>query len=160
MFKYISVTWIFVLLSFNAYANPVLTEQKVRAISAEIAQAARDKDFSVIEKYMHPSSVIIIDLDPNPNAGETEVGYDEYMQLTRQSWGMVNNVDVSVEEVALSVDQGNNRATIREKSTIVYEMMGMKIKDVSIGETTYGVVDGQIKILKVADQLISSGPVE
>jgi hypothetical protein len=109
---------------------------------------------------MHPSSVIIIDLDPNPNAGETEVGYDEYMQLTRQSWGMVNNVDVSVEEVALSVDQGNNRATIREKSTIVYEMMGMKIKDVSIGETTYGVVDGQIKILKVADQLISSGPVE
>jgi hypothetical protein len=160
MFRLISASLVLVLLSINANANPVLTEEKVRSINAEITQAARDRDFSVIEKYIHPSSSIVIDLDPAPNVGETEISYDEYIQLTRQSWGMVNNVDVNVQELSLSVDQENNQATIKEKSIVTYEMMGMKIKDVSVGETTYGVLDGQIKILKVADQLISSGPVE
>jgi hypothetical protein len=160
MYKLISASLVFVLLSINAYANPILSEEKARAVSAEIAQAARDRDFSVIEKYMHPSSSITIDLDPAPSSGETEISYDEYMQMTRQSWSMVNNVEISVEELSVSVDRENNQATIKERSVVVYEMMGMKIKDVSVGETTYGVVDGQIKILKVADQLISSGPVE
>jgi hypothetical protein len=160
MFKLISASLVLVLLSFNANASPVLTEEKVRSISAEITQAARDKEFSVIEKYMYPGSKITVDLDPAPNSGETEFGYEEYMQLTRQSWGMVNNVEVNVEELSLSVDQENNQATIKEKSVVVYEMMGMKIKDVSVGQTTYGVVDGEIKILKIADQVISSGPVK
>lgn len=160
MFRLISVSLVLMLLAVNATANPVLTEERVRSISAEMTQAARDRDFSVIEKYMHPGSQIIIDLDPAPNSGETEIGYEEFMQLTKQSWEMVKNVDVHVEELSLSVDNENNQATIEEKTTVDYEMMGMKVKDVSVGQTTYGVVDGEIKIIKIADQLLSSGPVE
>ncbi len=154
------VCLIFVLLSMNVYADPVVDEETVRSISAEMAQAGRDKDISVLEKYIYPGSVLIVDMDPAPGMGETEIGYEDYMKLTRQSWSMITNVAIHDEELSLSVDKEKNQATIEEKSTVDYEMMGMKIKDVSVSKTTYGVVNGQIKILKATDQLISSGPVE
>jgi hypothetical protein len=160
MIRLLSVSLVFLLLSFNAYADPVVNAETVRAISAELVQAAKDKNISIVEKYMYPGSIIIVDLDPDPNGGESQIGYDEYIKLTQMGFGLVENPVVHVEELSLSVDEENNQATIEEKSSVNYEMMGMKVQDVSVGKTTYGVVNGEIKVLKFSDQLISSGPVE
>ncbi len=160
MYRFGFICLIFALLSINAYAEPVVDEETVRSISAELAQAGRDKNISVIEKYIYPGSILIVDMDPAPGMGETEIGYEDYMKLTEQSWSMINSVDIHDEELSLSVDKDKNQATIEEKTTVDYEMAGMKIRDVAISKTTYGVVEGQIKILKTSDQLISSGPVE
>ncbi len=148
------------LLPLSAIANPVLTEDTVRGISAEVAQAMRDKDMSVIEKYMHPDSRIVIDLDPDLNAGQQEIRYEEFMMLSQMSMQAIEDIEVHDEVLSVSIDEANNQATIEEKTTATVTMMGMKMKDVSLTKTTYGVIDGQIKVLSTEDQLISSGPVQ
>ena len=91
---------------------------------------------------------------------QDEIGYDEYMALSQMSMQVMERVDIHDEIISISVDEANNQATIEEKTTAFIEAMGMKIKDVSLTKTTYGVIDGQIKVLSTEDQLISSGPVE
>ena len=148
------------LMPLSGLANPVLDEATVREISAEVAQALRDSDMSVLEKYLHRDSRIVIDVDPAVNAGQHEIGYDEYMALSQMSMQVMESVDIHDEIISISVDEANNEATIEEKTTALVEAMGMKIKDVSLTKTTYGVIDGQIKVLSTEDQLISSGPIE
>lgn len=157
MIKYLLLA--LTLFSSSLYADPVLTEQKVKDISKEMVQAIKDKDFSVMEKYMYPGSKITVDLDPANNRGEKEVSYEEFMMLTKMSMQMMGDAEIHDELLSISVDKEKNQATIEEKTTIVMEMMGMTLEDISIGKTTYGVIDGQIKVLSTEDQLISSGPI-
>ena len=141
-------------------ADPVLDENTVKAISQEFVQAIQNGDISVYEKYLYPGSKIVMDLDPSISAGQTEVSYDDFMAMTSMGLSMLENADIHDELISISVDEGRNEATIVEKSTAVMDMMGIKLKDVSIGTITYGVVDGQIKVLSMEDQLISTGPVD
>lgn len=159
MKKIIPLMFALVFASGNIYADPVLNEETVEAISEEMTQAVLNNDFSVIEKYMYPGSEIIIDMDPAPGRGETKIEYDEYMKLTKMSMGMMKNPVIDNEILSIKIDGSKNEATIEEKTTAVMEMMGMKMRDVSISKTTYGVVNGEIKVLTARDQLISSGPV-
>ncbi len=160
MNRFTSLLVTLALMPLSALANPVLDEATVRGISAEVAQALRDSDMSVLEKYLHRDSRIVIDVDPAVNAGQHQISYDEYMALSQMSMQVMDNVEIHDEIIAISVDEANNEATIEEKTTALIEAMGMKIKDVSLTKTTYGVIDGQIKVLSTEDQLISSGPIE
>ena len=72
----------------------------------------------------------------------------------------MKDVDVQNEVLSVTVDTARNEATIREKTTATVTMMGVTMRDVSIATTRYGVVDGAIKVLETADQLISSEAVE
>jgi len=160
MNKIMSLFVVLALIPGYVTAAPVLDEDTVKAISKELIQAVKGNDFSVIEKYMYPGSKIVIDMDPAEDSGQMEISYDEYMALTKMGMGMMQSIDIQEELISISVDDKNNQATIEEKTTAVMEMMGVKMKDVSVNTTTYGVVDGEIKVLSTQDHLISSEPVE
>ena len=50
--------------------------------------------------------------------------------------------------------------TLKEHATIVAEMMGVRVAEVSVTETRFGVVDGQIKVLASENHLISIDAVQ
>lgn len=141
-------------------ADPTVDEATVKAISQEFTQAMKNGDISVFEKYMYPGSKIVVDMDPSNSSGQVDISYDQFMQLTEMAIGMMGDAEIHEEVISVTVDEKNNQATIKEKTSATIEMMGMKMRDVSIATTTYGVIDGQIKVLSTEDQLISSGPVE
>ena len=144
------------VLPLSALANPVVDEATVRAISNEIADAVRNGDVAVFKKYLHPDSRIVVDLDPAINSGQQEIAYNEFMALTEMSMQAMESIDLHDEVISVSVDEAKNQATIEEKTIATVEMMGIKMKDVSLTKTTYGVIDGQIKVLSTEDNLISS----
>lgn len=149
-----------IVMSGYALAEPVVDEKTVRAISDELIEAAVQGDFSVFEKYMYPGSKIKVDVDPAENRGEIEISYDDFMQLTKMAIDMMQGAEIENEILSVSVDATNNRATIREETTSVMTMMGITMRDVSVATTTYGVVDGQIKVLETEDRLVSSEAVD
>jgi len=160
MNKLASVIICLMLWSGLAVAEPVLDEATVKGISAEFSLAIENADIATFKKYLHPTSRIIVDLDPSNSAGEMQISYDDYMGMMEMALPMMQGSDIQEEVLSISVDQANNEAVIKEKTTAMMDIMGVKIKDVSISETTYGIIDGEIKVLVAKDQLISSGPVE
>ena len=160
MNKFVCTLAVVLLFSAPVSAEPTLTEDVVKEISAELLVAVQEADMSVFEKYLHPSSKIVIDMDPSPSAGQMEVEYEQYMGLLAMSLPMLQNSQIDEEIISISVDEANNQATIREKVSATVEMMGTKVRDVSISETTYGVLDGQIKVITATDELISSEVIE
>lgn len=160
MNKLVSVLICLILWSGSAVAEPVLDEDTVKAISAEFTQALKDANIGVFKKYLYTGSKIVVDLDPSNSAGQMEIGYDDYMGMIEMALPLMQDADIQAEVVSISIDNENNQATIKEKTTALMDMMGVRIKDVSISETTYGIVNGQIKVLIATDQLISSEQVE
>ena len=156
MNKLVCVAVSLLLFSGHASADPTLTEDVIKDISVELKHAMQNGDIAVFKKYLYPGSKIVVDMDPSNSAGQVEVSYDEYMQLLEISLPLMQNAVLHDEVLSISIDDQNNQATIREKTDATIEMMGVKIRDVSISETTYGVVNGQIKALTATDQLISS----
>lgn len=159
MKKLFAVFVCLLLTSGIASAETVLDEDVVRGISVELKQAVLDGDISVFKKYLYPGSKIVVDLDPSNSAGQVEISYADYMGLLEMSLPLMQGADISDEVLSVSVDAENNQATIKEKTIVIMEMMGVKIRDESISETTYGIVDGQIKALSATDELISSEPI-
>lgn len=148
------------LISGLAVAEPVLDEETVRGISAELMTAAKSNDVSVFKKYLYPGSKIVIDTDPSPSAGQVEINYDQYMGLLEMSLALLADADIQDETISVSVNEAKNQATIKEKTSVAMTMMGTTVRDVSISETTYGVVDGQIKVLLATDELLISEVIE
>lgn len=149
-----------VVFSGSAFASPVVDKTTVLAISAEMTAAAKSGDMAVFEKYLYPGTRIVVDMDPANSSGQLEIGYEDYMALIEMALGAMQNADIHDELISVSVDEARNEAIVEQKTTATLEMLGVKMRDVSINKTTYGVVDGQIKVLHAEDQLISSGPVE
>ena len=147
------------VFSGHVHANPVVDKAAVIAISAELSAAVENRDMSVFRKYLYPDTRIVVDMDPASDAGQMELGYDDYMAVTEMAFGAMESADIQEEILSVSVDEKRNQATIEQKTTATLQVMGMKMRDVSISKTTYGVVDGQIKVLYAEDQLISSEPV-
>lgn len=143
-----------------AAADPVLNEATIESIRAEFSLAVENADTAPFAKYLHPGSKIFVDLDPSPSAGEMEVGYEDYMGMLAMALPMMQDAELYEEVLSISIDEENNQATLREKTIATMDMMGMKIRDESISETTFGVVDGEIKVLVARDQLVSTGPIE
>ncbi len=146
--------------SGSAFADPVIDEDAVRAISAETLQAAKDGDTSVIQKYFYSGSKIVIDLDPADDAGQSEIAYEEFVQLAEMGMEALSNAEFVVEITGIAVDEKKNQATVEETSTVVSQMMGVLLTQVSVTETLYGVVDGQIKVLEAVERLVSMDVVQ
>ena len=160
MNKFLPLLIALLVFSVHASANPVVDKAAVIAISAELSAAVEKKDLSVFRKYLYPGTRIVVDMDPDSEAGQMELGYDDYMAVTEMAFGAIESAEISEELLSVSVDEKANKATIEQKTTATMQVMGMKMRDVSINKTTFGVVDGQIKVLFAEDQLISSEPVQ
>jgi len=160
MNKFISVSICLILCSGLVAAEPLLDEDTVKGISAEFAQAIKDADIAVFEKYLYAESKITVDLHPSNSAGQMEISYDDYMAMMEMGLPLMQDGNIQFEVLSIIIDNENNQATIKEKTTAMMDVMGVKMKDVSVSETTYGIVDGQIKVLVATDQLISSEQIE
>jgi uncharacterized protein YqgV (UPF0045/DUF77 family) len=146
------------------FAEPVVDEAAVKRIHAEMTTALESGDtnamLEVVEKYLYPGSKIIIDMSPNPNEGEIEIEYDKYIPMLKMSLDMMGDADIHEDVLGITVDKKLNQATIEIKTIANIEMMGIKIEDISVSETTYGVIGGEIKVIVSKDQVISSGPAQ
>ena len=148
------------LISGFATAETVLDEDAVIGISDEVKQAIKNGDLAVFKKYLYPGSKIVVDMDPSNSAGQVEVSYADYMQLLEMALPLMQEADIQDEIISVSIDEAKNQAAVKEKNTVTMDMMGVKMRDVSISETVYGIVNGQIKVLSATDQLISSEMVD
>ena len=155
MFRIVTLAAIALAASGYAFAEPIVNEATVRAISAEMLEAAKKGDASIIRKYYYPGSKILVDLDPAVGTGQSEVRYEDFLMLAEMGMASMANAEVAVEITRVSVDEARNEATVEEHSTIVAEMMGVMIAEVSVSETRYGVVDGEIKVLSADNRLVS-----
>ncbi len=160
MIRVSTLLLVLTVMPVSVFAEPILDEDTVRAVARELNQSFVDRDISVLKKYMYPGSRIIVDTDPAVNRGQIEVDYDSFMQLTEMAVQNLQEASVHDEVLSVSVDSEANQATIREKTTATMSMLGSKARDVSISTTTYGVVDGEIKVLITKDELISTEIVE
>jgi len=149
-----------IFLSGFSFSEPMLNESTIKAIGEEFNQAALNKDTSIFKKYLFSGSKIIVDMDPANNRGEKEVTYDNFMKMMKMSLKMVEFISINDELLTLTIDKEKNEATIEEKTIAVIKTMGMEIEDTSINKTTFGVINGEIKILITQDQLVSSNVVQ
>lgn len=160
MNKLVSVLICFLLTPGVAAAETVLDESTVKGISEELKQGVLSGDITPFKKYLYSGSKIVVDLDPSGSEGQIEVSYDDYINLMEMALPLMQHADIQDEVLSVSIDEKSNQATIREKTSVTIDMMGTRIRDVSISETTYGIVDGQIKALSATDELISSEAIE
>ncbi|WP_395373676.1 hypothetical protein [Marinicella sp. W31] len=138
-------------------AKNILEEATVRKIVEEISNAAKDKDITPMQKYMYEGTVITIDMDLHPDRGEIDMAYDDnFVQLAEMAMKMSTSWDYQNEVVSIDVDPSKNLATVKEKSSLTYTIMGETIHEISTTITIYGVVDGEIKILTTKEKLINS----
>ena len=159
--KYLALI-LFIFLPFTSMVNadPILNEDTVKAISTEMSDAFKNGDITTFEKYYYSGSDITIDTNPDVHQGEKKISYDELMKMTEMAFSMMKNTEIHEQILSISVDTQKNEAIIEEKTIATVEMMGMKLEDISINQTTYGIVNGEIKVLQSKDQLIKTGLVQ
>ena len=149
---------IIVGLSICGFSNAsyTMSEELLRKISNEGVVAVETSDITFAEKYIHPSSVLVIDMDPAPNTGETQIPYKEYLAMTKMALENLQDAKVSVQILSIEIDKEKNQGTLEEKTTATMEMMGTKMKDTSVTVSTYGFINGKVKVLKAVNTIISS----
>ena len=155
MNRFVILAAILAIASGSAFAEPVIDEGVVRAISAEMFQAVKEGDISIVEKYYYPGSKIVLDMDPADDAGRSEIGYEEFLMLAEVGIESMSGGEYMVEVTDVVVDEEKNQATIEESSTAVTEMMGVMLTQSSVSTTLFGVVDGEIKVLASEERLVS-----
>ena len=143
-------------LSMGIHAAPPITSNTLKSISAEGKKNVEQTDFLVVEKYMHPDSKVVVDFDPAPNVGEKEMAYNDYMALTRTGFANMKDINVDVEILSIKINKAKNQGTIKEKISATMTMMGLRMRDVSVNKTTYGYIDGEIKVLSMHNTAISN----
>ncbi|WP_271271911.1 hypothetical protein [Aliamphritea hakodatensis] len=131
---------------------PVIDKDVIERISRETEAALVNKDEAGLLKYIHPTSCITIQ--------GKRVTYDEYRGLLKMTFQALETADVNSEQVSLFVDHDRNIATLETKTVAIMRMMGMTVKDTSLNRTTYGVIDGEVKVIESEDTAISSEVLE
>ncbi len=152
MLKPTSLLLLLAAFSAGVFAMPTIDRATIERIGQETETALANKNEAGLLKYLHQKSKIIIQ--------GKRVSYDEYKTLTNMTLQSMGKVDVKSEELSLQIDKDKNTATVESKTVAIIEMMGMKIKDVSLNKTIYGVIDGEVKIIESVDTAISTGPIE
>ena len=155
MFKVILSTIFAISFASNAVAETLLDKAKTEAINQEFIQAMKDKDLSIIKKYMYDGTKITVDLDPDKDTGEKELTLDKYIDFTKRPIEKMGTSDVDVRLISISINEGRNQATLKLKVKIVTENMGNNFKFVSTKKTVLGIVDEEVKIISSKDHLIS-----
>ena len=155
MFKILLSAFFGILLASSAVAEPLLDKEKTEAINQEFIQAMKDKDLSIIRKYMFDGTKITVDLDPDENMGEKDLTLEKYIDFTKRSIEKMGTSGVDVHLVSISTNEGRNQATINLKVKIITTNSGNNFEFVSTKKTVLGIVDEEIKIISSKDHLIS-----
>ncbi len=133
----------------------LLNSNNIRAINTELTDSFLQGDLSVIEKYLYHGTEIFIDLDPDPNQGLAQISLKEFRELAKMSLELIDDMEINEEIISIEIDSENDQATLVLKSHASTSIMGMTITENSISTTVFGLINGEIKILKTSDELIS-----
>ena len=144
-----AVLLILSVFSSAVFAMPIVDRAAIDKIGTEIEIAVTNKDEAALLQYIHSESKITIQ--------GRDISYAEYETILGVKMSSKGSSGVKTEVVSFTRDKENNSAIVETKTTAILEMMGMKIKDVSLNKTKYGVIDGEIKVLESEDTSISSG---
>ena len=155
MFRFLILTLFSLVLAMPSFAETLLDKDNTAAINKEFMQAMKDKDLSIIRKYMYDGTKITVDLDPDENTGEKELTLEKYIDFTKRSIEKMGTSGVDVRLVSISFNEGRNQATLELKVKVVTKNMGSNFKFVSTKKTVLGIVDEEIKIISLKDHLIS-----
>ncbi|MEE9444136.1 MAG: hypothetical protein V3V19_00585 [Cocleimonas sp.] len=155
MFKSLVLTSLTLFLATPSFAETLLDEKTTEAINKEFIQAMKDKDLSIIRKYMFDGTKITVDLDPDENTGEKELSLEKYIDFTKRSIEKMGPSGVDVRLISITINEGRNQATLDLKVKVVTKNMGNNFKFVSTKKTVLGIIDEEIKIISSKDHLIS-----
>jgi len=155
MFRFLILTSFSLALAMPGFAETLLDKENTAAINKEFMQAMKDKDLSIIRKYMYDGTKITVDLDPDENTGEKELTLEKYIDFTKRSIEKLGTSGVDVRLVSISFNEGRNQATLELKVKVVTKNMGSNFKFVSTKKIVLGIVDEEIKIISLKDHLIS-----
>ena len=151
-FKFILLGLLILASASDAQNNSTFTEQKVKAINAEISDAIYQKDLSVLDKYLYEGTEIFIDLDPNPNSGEKQLTVKEYRELMEMGLMMIDDMEIKEDIVEIKINKKMDQARLKIKAHVSADFMGIKSTEESTSTTTFGLINGEIKILKIKQQ--------
>lgn len=141
-----------------AVAADALTEAAVLRVNAAINAAFEDGDFEALSHYYAPDARLIVDLDPAPGRGQSPLDLDGLMKMTETGMALMENARIHDEVLALRIEPNGTRAVLETRSIATMTMMGMRLQDVSLSTTTFGLVNGELRIVAQEDEIVSSGP--
>lgn len=139
---------VLILVSSHALSDPIVNEAVVLKLSKEFHAAYQNLDMSMYDKYIDESAELITDKDPKSSGGLHQVTYKKFMSDTEMGIRFLDKVEVSEEVVSIVIDQEKNTGTIEELVTSKMYMLGVKVHCVVKSITTYGVIDGDIKVVR------------
>ena len=145
---------------FSAFANAqdkAFDEKKLKAISTQFITALEEKNLRVVKKYLFPGSKITVDLDPAPGKGQRQISYQQYMKVAELSVGLLGDIEFQPEFISLEIDEARQQATVHEKLTATSYMHGRAKQEITLNKTTFGYINGQLKVLSTEDEIVSSG---
>lgn len=144
------------LFSAFTFAESPLTEANLRFISSELARASADKNTSVLEKYFYAGTKVVLATEPNHPETSKEYSFAQYLALSQTSSRLVESRQTTEEILAIKIDQKRQQAYVKERLTSLTKTMGLTLKDVVLSNTTYGVINQQVKVLDTHLRWLSS----
>lgn len=138
----------------NAAQATDLTRERVVEINGTLIKAMENKNFQAYDQYLFDGTEIFIDLDPAPNNPLQKVALKDFRMLAMMSLQMAD--EISIEDEILSINVNPDEISLTSKSTVIISMMGERVTEVSEGTTVYGLVNGEIKILSMSSEIITS----
>lgn len=156
MSRHLLLVFIFAIFPPSLHAASPLTEANLRLISNELAQASAAQDTQVLEKYFYPGSKVVLAPEPSKPQQSKQYSFAEYLELTKTSLRLVESKRTVDEILSIKIDKKRQRAHVKERLTSFTQTMGLTLKDVVLSNTTYGVVDHQVKVLSTHLRWLSS----
>ena len=158
MIKHTLIIALTIFLFSCSDSGEKITKEMMLSISDEFTQSFETRNITVYEKYMDPTSKFTVVNDPeNDSVGEI-VSYETALNGIKKIMSMEAEISTQVDIISSSIDAKKNQGTIEEKSTtkMFIEEAGGTIESVSLSKTTYGYINGQVKIIESSQVVIST----
>lgn len=136
-------------------AVPKLDEATVRSIVGEIVEAFGQRDLDVVKAYLYPGTTIVLDLDPTGGTEPVKIDHDRYLFMLEMGMGVLEDSDIQHEILKVEMNDSSNTALVEGRATTVADILGVRVHEETISKTTYGIVNGEIKVLSIFSRVLS-----
>ncbi|MEO4046499.1 hypothetical protein AAFN46_05325 [Pseudomonas sp. CAU 1711] len=133
------------LFSTLAHADSALTEASIRALYADIAAAASQRDVEGTLGYMSEDVRIHIAAPK----GSIELDADKYRQLLTQGWSGLDSyrMEVAIESIEIAAD--GQSATVKDSTQETLSLNGQEMSTGMQETASLRLIDGEPKIVRI-----------
>lgn len=146
-------------LTKSAYSQPSLTQSTILEATAEISLAYSQKDFAKATKYFYTGSRFHLDLEPDDQRDGRDISYRDYLALMQNSLTLLEETQFESKIISIDIAADGQSAVVVREQEEVSTLYGQRWRDVSISETTFAYIDGQLKITRLDGKRLSYKPV-